>query len=243
MKVIKLAVLLCLSLALVADGAPSKKGGPKKRAPKGAPKGAASGGASSMGGGAESKAAETVAAAAETAQRAPEPDREEKKAAPPAEAAKPPPVPKEARKLSSGEVVNLDVDNFEKDVHDHKNVWVVLFTSPDKEKCPHCDHISKVWSDFTKATKGVKFGTTDASTEKGSALATALGVFDQGMPNVRLFNGDENGWKDGGRNLHFGEKGDVQKIKNIIDSYVAPRHEADAAGFFEKRGLEKKQEL
>merc|ERR1711907_673299 len=81
------------------------------------------------------------------------------KAAPPKKEAPKAAPEKQNRKLSLAEDIKIDHDNFEKEVHDHKNVWVVLFTSKDKEACPHCAALDKVWSEFKKSNKGVKFGT------------------------------------------------------------------------------------
>ena len=41
-------------------------------------------------------------------------------------------------KSKAGKETLIDVNNFEKDVHNHDQVWVVLFTNPDGQECKAC---------------------------------------------------------------------------------------------------------
>ncbi len=81
---------------------------------------------------------------------------------------------------------------FESDVVDDLRVWVVEFYSP---MCGSCQEFASIWDKVDKNMKSILTGKVNIDETEGAALAKKLGVLDEGLPNIRLFNkvGDSKG--------------------------------------------------
>merc|ERR1711871_1244742 len=76
-------------------------------------------------------------------------------------------------------VVQLDDDNFEEQVMDSNDMWMVAFTAP---WCGHCKNLMPHWEKASGELKGkVHVGQVDATANQG--LASQYGV--QGYPTIK----------------------------------------------------------
>jgi protein disulfide-isomerase A6 len=65
---------------------------------------------------------------------------------------------------SNSDVVKLTTSNFNKDVVNSADIWMVEFYAP---WCGHCKQLTPQWEKAAKALKGiVKFGAVDMDVEK-----------------------------------------------------------------------------
>ena len=82
---------------------------------------------------------------------------------------------------SNTPVILLNGDNFEKEVVQSKDIWLILFYAP---WCGHCQAFSPEYEKAAKALKGIfKIGAVDADKEK--ELGGKYGI--RGFPTVKFF--------------------------------------------------------
>ena len=82
---------------------------------------------------------------------------------------------------SNTPVILLNGDNFEKEVVQSKDIWLILFYAP---WCGHCQAFSPEYEKAAKALKGIfKIGAIDADKEK--TIGGKYGI--QGFPTVKFF--------------------------------------------------------
>ena len=78
-------------------------------------------------------------------------------------------------------VILLDGNNFEKEVVQSKDIWLILFYAP---WCGHCQAFSPEYEKAAKALKGIfKIGAIDADKER--AIGGKYGI--KGFPTVKFF--------------------------------------------------------
>nr|1X5D_A Chain A, Protein disulfide-isomerase A6 [Homo sapiens] len=99
---------------------------------------------------------------------------------------------------SSGDVIELTDDSFDKNVLDSEDVWMVEFYAP---WCGHCKNLEPEWaaaaSEVKEQTKGkVKLAAVDATVNQ--VLASRYGI--RGFPTIKIFQKGESPVDyDGGR--------------------------------------------
>ena len=82
---------------------------------------------------------------------------------------------------SNSPVIVLNGDNFEKEVVQSKDIWLILFFAP---WCGHCQAFSPEYEKAAKALKGIfKIGAIDADKEK--TISGKYGI--KGFPTVKFF--------------------------------------------------------
>ena len=82
---------------------------------------------------------------------------------------------------SNTPVILLNGDNFDKEVVQSKDIWLILFFAP---WCGHCQAFSPEYEKAAKALKGIfKIGAVDADQEK--TLGARYGI--KGFPTVKFF--------------------------------------------------------
>ena len=99
-------------------------------------------------------------------------------------------------------VVQLDKDNFNKEVVESDDLWLILFYAP---WCGHCKAFHPEFEKVAKATKGVfKIGAVNCENEKDIAKKYKI----DGYPTVLFFGDDKNKTEE--------YEGD-RKAENVID--------------------------
>ena len=82
---------------------------------------------------------------------------------------------------SNTPVILLNGDNFDKEVVQSNDIWLILFYAP---WCGHCQAFSPEYEKAAKALKGIfKIGAIDADKER--AIGGKYGI--QGFPTVKFF--------------------------------------------------------
>ena len=86
---------------------------------------------------------------------------------------------------SNSDVVVLTTKNFQKEVVDSKDIWLVEFYAP---WCGHCQRLTPEWEKAAKALKGIiKIGAVDMDIEK--SLGAPYNI--QGFPTLKFFGSDK----------------------------------------------------
>ena len=99
-------------------------------------------------------------------------------------------------------VVQLDKDNFNKEVVESDDLWLILFYAP---WCGHCKAFHPEFEKVAKATKGVfKIGAVNCENEKDIAKKYKI----DGYPTVLFFGDDKKKTEE--------YEGD-RKAENVID--------------------------
>lgn len=114
---------------------------------------------------------------------------------------------------SSG-VVELDSKNFQKEVIDSDQLWLVEFYAP---WCGHCKALQPAWEKVAKALKGiVKVGAVDADADR--SLGGQYGV--KGFPTLKFFGTNKKSPQDyqGGRDEKSIVNFVLNEVKKTVDS-------------------------
>lgn len=78
----------------------------------------------------------------------------------------------------------IEASQFQKEVVQDHRIWLVKFYS---SLCSGCKEFNPAWEKITAGTKYFRSGEVDVDVPEGTDLAKALGVMDEGLPNVRMF--------------------------------------------------------
>eukprot|EP01024_Parvocaulis_polyphysoides_P008117 TRINITY_DN12390_c0_g1_i1.p2 TRINITY_DN12390_c0_g1~~TRINITY_DN12390_c0_g1_i1.p2 ORF type:complete len:142 (+),score=13.93 TRINITY_DN12390_c0_g1_i1:194-619(+) len=79
----------------------------------------------------------------------------------------------------------LDNRNFTKAVVSSDKIWVVAFYSP---RCSACLQFVQEWQKLVEGSYvGLEFGLVNIDEKEGFALAADMGIFEEGLPNVKVF--------------------------------------------------------
>eukprot|EP01026_Neomeris_dumetosa_P049325 TRINITY_DN4293_c1_g1_i1.p3 TRINITY_DN4293_c1_g1~~TRINITY_DN4293_c1_g1_i1.p3 ORF type:complete len:153 (-),score=22.27 TRINITY_DN4293_c1_g1_i1:316-774(-) len=79
----------------------------------------------------------------------------------------------------------LDKQNFTQTVVYSEKVWVVEFYSP---HCSLCREFEPDWYTLVNSEDGgLEFGQVNIDDEDGFLLADEMGVFEEGLPNIKVF--------------------------------------------------------
>eukprot|EP00298_Acanthocystis_sp_HF-20_P005292 c15512_g1_i1.p1 GENE.c15512_g1_i1~~c15512_g1_i1.p1 ORF type:complete len:143 (+),score=38.92 c15512_g1_i1:22-450(+) len=86
----------------------------------------------------------------------------------------------------SNAVTTVGSKNFEELVVQDSRVWMIEFYS---SMCGSCKEFAGTWKKLsTQYEKSVMIGHVDIDKKDGKKLAMDLGVLEEGIPNVKLFN-------------------------------------------------------
>jgi protein disulfide-isomerase A6 len=133
-------------------------------------------------------------------------------------------------------VVTLTPANFDKEVIESDDVWLIEFYAP---WCGHCKRLTPDWESAAKTLKGsVKLGAVDADAHR--ELGGRYNV--QGFPTIKIFGFDKKNPKDyeGGRtaqNIVDSAKRALKNAQNAREGKPEepeekPKQEAPPAGFY-----------
>ncbi|XP_032597760.1 protein disulfide-isomerase A6 homolog isoform X2 [Drosophila grimshawi] len=87
---------------------------------------------------------------------------------------------------SSGDVIELTEDNFDKLVLNSEDIWLVEFFAP---WCGHCKNLEPEWAKAAKELRGkVKFGALDATAHQSKASEYNV----RGYPTIKFFPANTN---------------------------------------------------
>eukprot|EP01026_Neomeris_dumetosa_P056311 TRINITY_DN5148_c0_g2_i11.p1 TRINITY_DN5148_c0_g2~~TRINITY_DN5148_c0_g2_i11.p1 ORF type:complete len:151 (+),score=18.31 TRINITY_DN5148_c0_g2_i11:141-593(+) len=114
----------------------------------------------------------------------------------------------------------LTSHNFTQAVVESDKIWVVAFYSP---HCSACVQFQKNWNALINSgEKGLQFGVVNIDEKDGFMLAADMGVFDEGIPNIKVFPYEFDGtgigvWNGVGQptvtDLEF-------KLQGILGDYI-----------------------
>eukprot|EP01062_Namystynia_karyoxenos_P045983 TRINITY_DN34306_c0_g1_i1.p1 TRINITY_DN34306_c0_g1~~TRINITY_DN34306_c0_g1_i1.p1 ORF type:complete len:281 (+),score=96.54 TRINITY_DN34306_c0_g1_i1:81-845(+) len=135
-------------------------------------------------------------------------------------------APKRRAADPEGGVQVADLAAFTELVQGGKDVWAVEFFS---EMCGSCTEFAPNWLAFTKAEPAVRFARVSIDDDGGRSIAAALGVLDEGIPNVRVFNGRA----PRGVTLTKGEASTADELLRGLAEAVSPSKKGKS-GFFRK---------
>ena len=79
---------------------------------------------------------------------------------------------------------------FESQVMFDKRVWLVEFYSP---KCSSCNEFAETWKDLSENMISVMSMKIDIEDKNYKEILEKLNIFEEGVPNVKLFAGTELG--------------------------------------------------
>jgi protein disulfide-isomerase A6 len=114
----------------------------------------------------------------------------------------------------SGDVVTLTQSNFEEQVFNGKDVWLVEFFAP---WCGHCKKLAPVWAEAAGQLKGkVKLGAVDCTVEQ--SLGSQYQI--KGYPTIKVFLPGQKEPQDyqGGRDTHS----IVSYAEGLFSKYSTP---------------------
>ena len=85
--------------------------------------------------------------------------------------------------ILSTEVINLDEDNFDKEIYSSKEIWLIEIYS---EKCESCASFAPKWKQLTKKMNYLNIGRINIDEQKGMNVAIKLNALQKGIPAVKL---------------------------------------------------------
>lgn len=128
---------------------------------------------------------------------------------------------------SSGDgVVQLTPANFDKEVMNSDELWVIEFYAP---WCGHCQSLAPEWKKAAKALKGVvKVAAVDADAH--GQLGQRYGV--QGFPTIKIFGANKNKPEDyqGGRTANAIVDTALSKAKSMVNARLSGRGGSSGGG-------------
>mmetsp|Transcript_7771 Transcript_7771/g.13084 ORF Transcript_7771/g.13084 Transcript_7771/m.13084 type:complete len:142 (-) Transcript_7771:155-580(-) len=84
---------------------------------------------------------------------------------------------------------DIDPARFDELVLKDTRVWAVEFYSP---MCGSCTEFAPTWATLESKFKSIESGKINIDSKEGLAVAQRLGVLDEGLPNIRLFDAQQS---------------------------------------------------
>ncbi len=85
--------------------------------------------------------------------------------------------------IFSTEIINLDEDNFDKEIYSSKEIWLIEIYS---EKCESCASFAPKWKQLTKKMNYLNMGRINIDEQKGMSVAKKLNALQNGIPAIKL---------------------------------------------------------
>ena len=85
--------------------------------------------------------------------------------------------------ILSTEVINLNEDNFDKEVYSSKEIWLIEIYS---EKCESCASFAPKWKQLAKKMNYLNIGRINIDEQKGMSVAKKLNALQNGIPAIKL---------------------------------------------------------
>ncbi|KAL5018533.1 hypothetical protein ScPMuIL_004255 [Solemya velum] len=127
---------------------------------------------------------------------------------------------------SSDEVIVLTPSNFNREVIQSDDIWLVEFYAP---WCGHCRSLTPEWQKAAKALKGVvKVGAVDADEHQG--LGGQYGV--RGFPTIKVFGADKNKPTDyqGARTAQGIVDSAMSTVKTVVNQRLSGKSSSGGGG-------------
>jgi hypothetical protein len=136
--------------------------------------------------------------------------------------------------LSLGQA-EVTVDNFDEQIVNSNEVWLVRFTSDSKKPwAPVCQKLNAPWEEVAGKMKKMKTLTIDVSDgdkigvpTEWQQVAKRYGIMKQGLPNIRIFLrvGDDP------EEVLSAESADAKKLRKRLARWVKPLKKDDKGSF------------
>ncbi|KAM4772251.1 protein disulfide-isomerase A6 [Rhinophrynus dorsalis] len=127
---------------------------------------------------------------------------------------------------ASDDVIELNPNNFNKEVIQSDSLWLVEFYAP---WCGHCQRLTPDWKKAATALKGVvKVGAVDA--DKHKSLGGQYGV--QGFPTIKIFGSNKNRPEDyqGGRTSEAIVDAALSSLRSFVKDRLSGRSSGSDSG-------------
>ena len=85
--------------------------------------------------------------------------------------------------ILSSDIINLNEDNFDKEVYKSNEIWIVEIYS---EKCESCKSFEPKWNQLIKKINYLNIGRINVDEKKGINVANKLNALDNGIPSIKL---------------------------------------------------------
>lgn len=123
------------------------------------------------------------------------------------------------------DIINLDVNSWDKVVSGDEHVWAVKFYSG---MCSSCQSFAPHFETAKEELDGLHWAQVDIDRKAGMQLASRFGVLEEGIPNVKLINA-----ADAPLPIVTGDTPAAAiVVQTIRDTLSAAGAKVDAAGYF-----------
>jgi protein disulfide-isomerase A6 len=113
--------------------------------------------------------------------------------------------------------INLDTDNYNQEVSNSGDVWLIEYFS---KRCGTCQEFEPIWKNVVSKLENIKIGRVDIDEIKGMKLAQKLNILEEGIPNVKMiFKGKQTTIMTGMDDKLKNEQELAQSIKKVLNSY------------------------
>ena len=127
--------------------------------------------------------------------------------------------------------VELAAADFEATVLREQHVYVVEFYSA---LCSACRAFRRDWDAVRRRVDGLHWGKIDVDNAENRALALRMGVLEQGVPNVKLFNAAAEP-----SDVVRGDTPDAETLEKLIrEALAGAGTELSASGYYQRARVE-----